>query len=342
MKLTLSDFDYALPPDLIAQAPADERTSSRLLHVAGDAFADLHFRDLPELIAPGDLLVLNDTRVIRARLIGRKPTGGRVEALIERIVDRNEAWLQIKASHMPKIGSSIDFAGRATATVVARDERLFRLRFDIDEPLFEWLERHGEVPLPPYITRQIGDDDARRYQTVYARYAGAVAAPTAGLHFDTSMLAALARRGVGTAFVTLHVGAGTFSPVESKDLSQHRMHAERFDVPATTAQAIAITRARGGRILAVGTTTLRALESAADAGGVQPLTGETRLFITPGFRFRVVDRLLTNFHLPRSTLLMLVSAFAGYDAIRAAYAHAIEQRYRFYSYGDATLLERPY
>ena len=341
MKLTLSDFDYALPPDLIAQAPADERTSSRLLHVAGDAFADLHFRDLPELIAPGDLLVLNDTRVIRARLIGRKPTGGRVEALIERIVDRNEAWLQIKASHMPKIGSSIDFAGRATATVVARDERLFRLRFDIDEPLFEWLERHGEVPLPPYITRQIGDDDARRYQTVYARYAGAVAAPTAGLHFDTSMLAALARRGVGTAFVTLHVGAGTFSPVESKDLSQHRMHAERFDVPATTAQAIAITRARGGRILAVGTTTLRALESAADAGGgVQPLTGETRLFIIPGFRFRVVDRLLTNFHLPKSTLLMLVSAFAGMETVRRAYRHAVAKRYRFFSYGDAMLIDR--
>jgi len=340
MKLTLSDFDYALPPDLIAQAPADERTSSRLLHVAGDAFADLHFRDLPELIAPGDLLVLNDTRVIRARLIGRKPTGGRVEALIERIVDRNEAWLQIKASHMPKIGSSIDFAGRATATVVARDERLFRLRFDIDEPLLEWLERHGEVPLPPYITRQVGDDDARRYQTVYARYAGAVAAPTAGLHFDTSMLAALARRGVGTAFVTLHVGAGTFSPVESKDLSQHRMHAERFDVPATTAQAIAITRARGGRILAVGTTTLRALESAADAGGVQPLTGETRLFITPGFRFRVVDRLLTNFHLPKSTLLMLVSAFAGMETVRRAYRHAVAKRYRFFSYGDAMLIDR--
>ena len=340
MKLTLSDFDYALPPDLIAQAPADKRTSSRLLHVAGDAFADLHFRDLPELIAPGDLLVLNDTRVIRARLIGRKPTGGRVEALIERIVDRNEAWLQIKASHMPKIGSSIDFAGRATATVVARDERLFRLRFDIDEPLLEWLERHGEVPLPPYITRQIGDDDARRYQTVYARYAGAVAAPTAGLHFDTSMLAALARRGVGTAFVTLHVGAGTFSPVESKDLSQHRMHAERFDVPATTAQAIAITRARGGRILAVGTTTLRALESAADAGGVQPLTGETRLLIIPGFRFRVVDRLLTNFHLPKSTLLMLVSAFAGMETVRRAYRHAVAKRYRFFSYGDAMLIDR--
>ena len=342
MKLTLSDFDYALPADLIAQEPADERTSSRLLHVAGDAFADRHFCDLPELIAPGDLIVFNDTRVIRARLIGRKPTGGRIEALIERIVDRNEAWLQIKASHMPKIGSSIGFAAQATATVVARDERLFRLRFDIDEPLLEWLERHGEVPLPPYITRQIGDDDARRYQTVYARYAGAVAAPTAGLHFDTSMLAALAGRGVGTAFVTLHVGAGTFSPVESEDLSQHRMHTERFNVTAATAQAIAITRARRGRILAVGTTTLRALESAADAGGdVQPLTGETRLFITPGFRFRVVDRLLTNFHLPKSTLLMLVSAFAGTETVRRAYRHAIARRYRFFSYGDAMLVERP-
>jgi S-adenosylmethionine:tRNA ribosyltransferase-isomerase len=342
MTLTLSDFDYALPADLIAQEPARERTSSRLLHVAGGAFDDLHFRDLPELIAPGDLIVFNDTRVIRARLFGRKPTGGRVEALIERIVDRNEAWLQIKASHMPKIGTSIEFAGRVAATVIARDERLFRLRFDIDEPLLEWLERNGEVPLPPYITRRMGDDDARRYQTVYARSAGAVAAPTAGLHFDKSMLAAIAQRGAGTAFVTLHVGAGTFAPVESEDLSLHRMHAERFDVPAAAAEAIATTRARGGRILAVGTTTLRALESAVDASGdVRALTGETRLFITPGFPFRVVDRLLTNFHLPKSTLLMLVSAFAGVETIRRAYECAIANRYRFFSYGDAMLLERP-
>ncbi len=342
MKLTLSDFDYALPADLIAQEPAPERTSSRLLHVAGDALADLHFRALPELIAPGDLIVFNDTRVIRARLFGRKPTGGRVEALIERIVDRNEAWLQIKASHMPKIGSSIEFAGHASATVVARNERLYRLRFTIDEPLHEWLERHGEVPLPPYIARQSRNDDASRYQTVYARYAGAVAAPTAGLHFDTSMLAAIAQCGAATAFVTLHVGAGTFAPVESVDLSLHRMHAERFDVPAATAEAVALARARGGRILAVGTTTLRALESAADvSGNVRPLTGETRLFITPGFRFRIVDRLLTNFHLPKSTLLMLVSAFAGVETIRRAYGHAIATRYRFFSYGDAMLLERP-
>ena len=341
MKLTLSDFDYALPADLIAQVPARERTSSRLLHVAGDALSDLHFRALPELIAPGDLIVFNDTRVIRARLFGRKPTGGRVEALIERVVGRNEAWLQIRASHMPKIGSPIEFAERATATVIARDERLFHLRFAIEEPLVDWLERHGEVPLPPYITRQSGDDDASRYQTVYAKYAGAVAAPTAGLHFDTSMLTAIAQRGAGTAFVTLHVGAGTFAPVESEDLSSHRMHAERFDVPAATAEAVASTRARGGRILVVGTTTLRALESAADTNGhVRPLTGETRLFITPGFRFRVVDRLLTNFHLPKSTLLMLVSAFAGVEPIRRAYRHAIARRYRFFSYGDAMLLER--
>jgi S-adenosylmethionine:tRNA ribosyltransferase-isomerase len=342
MKLTLSDFDYALPADLIAQEPAYERTSSRLLHVAGSSLDDLHFRDLLELIAPDDLIVFNDTRVIRARLFGRKPTGGRVEALIERIVDRNEAWLQIKASHMPKIGSSIEFAERASATVVARNERLFRLRFAIDEPLQEWLERHGEVPLPPYITRQSGSDDASRYQTVYAQYAGAVAAPTAGLHFDTSMLAAIAQRGAGTAFVTLHVGAGTFAPVESDDLSLHRMHAERFDVPAATAEAVALARARGGRILAVGTTTLRALESATDArGDVRQVAGDTRLFITPGFRFRVVDRLLTNFHLPKSTLLVLVSAFAGVETIRRAYGHAIAMRYRFFSYGDAMLLERP-
>ncbi|HEY3179516.1 MAG TPA: tRNA preQ1(34) S-adenosylmethionine ribosyltransferase-isomerase QueA [Casimicrobiaceae bacterium] len=341
LPLTLSDFDYALPADLIAQAPTEERTSSRLLYVAGDAFADLHFRDLPDLIPPGDLVVFNNTRVIRARLVGRKPTGGRVEALIERIIDRNEAWVQIKASHMPKIGSPIEFAGGAIATVVTRDARLFRLRFAVDEPLSDWVERHGEVPLPPYITRQISDADVHRYQTVYAERPGAVAAPTAGLHFDAPLLNALSRRGIGTAFVTLHVGAGTFAPVESEDLSQHRMHVERFDVPSATAESIRNTRARGGRILAVGTTTLRALESAVNArGDVRGVTDETRLFVTPGFRFRVVDRLLTNFHLPKSTLLMLVAAFGGVETIRRAYEHAITKRYRFFSYGDAMLLER--
>jgi S-adenosylmethionine:tRNA ribosyltransferase-isomerase len=337
---TLSDFDYALPADLIAQEPAATRTASRLLRVDGDAFEDLTFRDLPDLIAPGDLVVLNDTRVIRARLFGQKPTGGRVEALIERIADRNEAWLQVRASHMPKVGSTVRFAD-AHARVVDRDERLFRLRFDIEEPLDVWLERHGEVPLPPYITRAPTTTDMQRYQTVYARHAGAVAAPTAGLHFDNAMLASLRNRGAAIAFVTLHVGAGTFAPVEAEDLTKHKMHAEWYEVPIVTTEAIAATRARGNRIMAVGTTTLRALESASDENGnVLPGTRETRLFITPGFRFRVVDRLLTNFHLPKSTLLMLVSAFGGMTAIRRGYAHAIEERYRFFSYGDATLIER--
>jgi len=338
--LSLSDFDYALPAELIAQEPAATRTASRLLRVDGDAFEDLTFRDLPDLIAPGDLLVLNDTRVIRARLFGRKPTGGRVEALVERIATPNEAWLQIRASHMPKVGSTVRFAD-VDATVVERDDRLFRLRFDIDEPLDVWVERHGEVPLPPYITRPSTPDDAQRYQTVYARHAGAVAAPTAGLHFDDAMLASLRSHGAAIAFVTLHVGAGTFAPVESEDLTKHKMHAEWYDIPIATADAIAATRARRNRIMAVGTTTLRALESAGDANGIiRPGARETRLFITPGYRFRVVDRLLTNFHLPKSTLLMLVSAFGGLPTMRRVYAHAIEERYRFFSYGDAMLIER--
>jgi len=296
---------------------------------------------LPELISPNDLVVLNDTRVIRARLIGRKASGGRVEGLVERIDGRDTAWLQIRASHLPKIGSSIEFAAHTAATVIARDGRLFHLRFGIDESLLEWLERHGEVPLPPYIARRAEADDALRYQTVYARHAGAVAAPTAGLHFDQALLDALALRGIKTAFVTLHVGAGTFAPVDSDDIAQHRMHSERFDVPAATAEAIAAAHARGGQILAVGTTTLRALESSVDdRGDVRANAGDTRLFVTPGFRFRAVDRLLTNFHLPKSTLLMLVSAFAGLHTIRRAYAHAIASRYRFFSYGDAMLLEK--
>ena len=339
--LTLSDFDYALPVELIAQEPASARTASRLMHVAGATLEDLAFHNLPALIAPGDLVVFNDTRVIRARLFGRKPTGGRIEALVERIVERNGAWLQIRASHMPKIGSTLRFDDGTDATVVARDGRLLRLRFGIEEPLVDWLERHGEVPLPPYITRVATVADAQRYQTVYARTAGAVAAPTAGLHFDDSMLAALRSRGASLAFLTLHVGAGTFAPVEAEDLTTHRMHAEWYEIPLATVDAIDSTRAKGGRIVAVGTTTLRALESAIDAQGiVRAGDRETGLFITPGFRFRVVDRLLTNFHLPKSTLLMLVSAFAGMTTIRRAYAHAIAARYRFFSYGDAMLIER--
>jgi len=337
---TLSDFDYMLPAELIAQEPARARTASRLLHVAGDTLEDRAFRDLPELIEPHDLVVFNDTRVIRARLFGRKPTGGRVEALIERIVERNEAWSQIRASHMPQIESTLRFDDGTAATVVARDRRLFRLRFDIEEPLVDWLERHGEVPLPPYITHAATAADAERYQTVYARKPGAVAAPTAGLHFDDAMLAALRGRGASLAFITLHVGAGTFAPFEPEHLTKHRMHTEWYEIPSATAEAIESTHAKGGRIAAVGTTTLRALESAVDAKGIVPAgSRETDLFITPGFRFGVVDRLLTNFHLPKSTLLMLVSAFAGMTTMRRAYAHAIEQRYRFFSYGDAMLIE---
>jgi S-adenosylmethionine:tRNA ribosyltransferase-isomerase len=339
--LKLSDFDYALPAELIAQAPARTRSASRLLDVDSAALHDRRFADLPSLLRPGDLAVFNDTRVIRARAIGRKPSGGRVEMLVERVVADDAAWAQLRASHLPKPGGRIDFAGGAHAIVEAREDRFFLLRFHGICRLLDWLERHGEVPLPPYITRAGDDGDASRYQTVYARTPGAVAAPTAGLHFDEATLAALAARGVGSAYVTLHVGAGTFQPVAAEDLSQHRMHSERYAIPAATADAIATTRARGGRILAVGTTTLRALESAADASGaVRAGAAETALFVTPGFHFRVVDLLLTNFHLPRSTLLVLVAAFAGHATIRAAYAHAIAERYRFFSYGDAMLLRR--
>jgi len=336
----LSDFDYELPSELIAQRPASTRSASRLLHVAGSVLEDLEFGALPGLLHPGDLLVLNDTRVIRSRLVGRKPSGGRVELLLERIVTDNEAWMQLGASHPPRIGGRVELPAGAIATVLERDSRFFRLRIDAGMPLADYLERFAEVPLPPYIARPADAADAERYQTVYARAPGAVAAPTAGLHFDEPLLARLRASGVTLAYVTLHVGAGTFQPVETQDLSQHRMHSERFTVPVATADAIEAARATQRSIVAVGTTAVRALESAVRAdGSIAATDAETALFITPGYRFRVVDRLLTNFHLPRSTLLMLVSAFAGYDAIRAAYAHAIRQRYRFFSYGDAMLLE---
>lgn len=341
MGYILKDFDYDLPPELIAQVPAARRSASRLLHVDGMRRADFTFTDLPSLLAPGDLLVFNDTRVIRARVHARKASGGRAELMLERIVADDEAWAQVRASHAPRVGSSLELPGGARARVLGREDRLYRLAFESTGPLLAWLERHGETPLPPYITHRPGPDDDARYQTVYARVPGAVAAPTAGLHFDDQMLTALTARGVERAFVTLHVGAGTFLPVQSDDLAQHRMHAEWYDLPPATVTAIASARARGGRIVAVGTTTLRALESAALApSGLGAGAAETALFIAPGFRFAVVDRLLTNFHLPRSTLLMLVSAFAGFAPIRDAYAHAIAARYRFFSYGDATLLER--
>jgi S-adenosylmethionine:tRNA ribosyltransferase-isomerase len=338
---TLSDFDFALPPELIAQAPARERSASRLLDVEGAALRDRRFAELPSLLEAGDLAVFNDTRVIRARVFGRKPSGGRVEMLVERIVADDRAWVQMRASHPSRPGATIGLPGDAQAEVLGRHERFFDVRFHGTGPLAAWLEVHGEIPLPPYIAHPAGPEDAQRYQTVYAAVPGAVAAPTAGLHFDEALLAALDARGVERASLTLHVGAGTFQPVATEDLAQHRMHSEWFHIPAPTAQAITRARARGGRILAVGTTSLRALESAAgDNGTLREGAAETALFITPGYRFKVVDRLLTNFHLPRSTLLMLVSAFAGYDTIRAAYDHAIRQHYRFFSYGDAMLLRR--
>lgn len=350
---TLADFDFHLPGELIAQHPASTRSGSRLLDGRGDAPVDRAFAALPELLAPGDLLVFNDTRVIKARLYGAKASGGAVEALVERVLaGTHEVWAHLRASKSPKPGSRIAFAdGAFEAEVLGRrgpDASLYHLRLPGDP--FALLERHGHVPLPPYITHADDAEDVRRYQTVFARAPGAVAAPTAALHFDDAVLAALDARGVRRAGVTLHVGAGTFQPVRVDRIAEHRMHSEWFDVPAATVAAIDAARARGGRVLAVGTTTLRALESAArgpqsgtHAGARGTLAAgarETDIFITPGFDFRVVDLLLTNFHLPKSTLLMLVSAFAGYERIRALYAHAIAARYRFFSYGDAMLLAR--
>jgi len=338
----LDDFDYTLPQELIAQFPPVERGASRLLHLDGrtGALADRQFRDIVELVAPGDVVVVNDTRVIKARLAGRKRTGGRIEVMVERILEGGEVLAQIGANHPTRVGSTLMLADAIEATVLGREREFFRLRFEGCDDALALLERHGAVPLPLYISRAAGERDAERYQTVYAREPGAVAAPTAGLHFDPALLRALRDRGVPVVFLTLHVGAGTFQPVREQDLARHEMHAEWYDVPQATVDAIAEARSRGGRVLAVGTTTLRALESAAAGGALKSGRGETRLFILPGYRFRVVERLLTNFHLPRSTLLMLVSAFGGMDNVRRAYRHAIEHRYRFYSYGDAMLIER--
>ena len=338
---TLSDFDFALPPELIAQHPAAERSASRLLDGTATQPVDRVFRELPSLLSPGDLLVFNDTRVIKARLHGAKATGGSVEALVERVLPNHEVLAHLRASKSPKPGSTVRFAGAFDAEVIGRggpDGGLFHLRFP-DDPL-ALLERHGHVPLPPYIEHEDSADDERRYQTVFADKPGAVAAPTAALHFDDAVLAALRERGVGTANVTLHVGAGTFQPVRTENLAEHKMHSEWFEVLPATVEAIERTRRSGGQVVSVGTTTLRALESAARSGGLQAGSAETDIFITPGFRFQVVDRLVTNFHLPKSTLMMLVSAFAGYERVMGLYRHAIEQRYRFFSYGDAMLLER--
>ncbi len=339
--MKLSDFDYALPPELVAQHPAAERGASRLLRVEPSGeLRDLAFRDLPALLDAKDLLVFNDTRVIKARLRGRKDSGGEVEVLVERVLSADAALVHVRASKTPKAGRRIDFAPGVSAEVIGRRGEFFELRFAADRPVVDILAAHGEVPLPPYITHAPGSDDESRYQTVYAAVPGAVAAPTAGLHFDEAMLASLVAKGIASARVTLHVGAGTFQPVRTDDVSAHVMHEEWYSIPEATVSAIAAAKARGGRVVAVGTTTLRALESAAAAGPLQAQAAETRLFIVPGFPFRVVDRLVTNFHLPKSTLLMLVSAFSGTDAIRRAYAHAVARRYRFFSYGDAMLLDR--
>ncbi len=338
---TLSDFDFALPSELIAQHPAAERSGSRLLDGTGVAPVDCIFRELPSLLAPGDLLVFNDTKVIKARLYGQKSTGGAVEVLVERVAPPSEVWAHVRASKSPRPGQTLRLAGAFDAEVLGRggpDDSLFHLRFPSD-PL-ALLETHGHVPLPPYIEHGDAADDVARYQTVFASRPGAVAAPTAALHFDEPLLSALRQRGVNSARVTLHVGAGTFQPVRSEDLSQHRMHHEWFEVGAATVAAVEATRSAGGRVVAVGTTTVRSLESAARGGALRATTGETDIFITPGFGFRVVDRLITNFHLPKSTLMMLVSAFAGHTHVMALYRHAIEQRYRFFSYGDAMLLDR--
>ena len=337
-----SDFDFELPPELIAQFPVQERSQSRLLHLDGasGALADRQFNDLPQFLKPGDLLVFNDTRVIKARLFGVKDSGGKLEVLIERVLDEHRALAHIRASHAPKPGSGLLLAGEIAATVEERQGELYRLRFAGETPLLELLERHGSLPLPPYITHAPGAVDETRYQTVYARQPGAVAAPTAGLHFDAAMLAALEKLGGKNAYVTLHVGAGTFQPVRVEDIAQHHMHSEWYTVPQQTVDSIRLAQASGGRVMAVGTTSLRALESAAAGGELAAGSGETNIFIFPGYRFKVVERLLTNFHLPKSTLLMLVSAFGGMENIRRAYRHAVEGRYRFFSYGDAMLIER--
>jgi S-adenosylmethionine:tRNA ribosyltransferase-isomerase len=340
----LSDFDYHLPPELIAQLPAAERSASRLL--VASALKDLHFTDLPSLLRPGDLLVFNDSKVIPARLHALKDTGGAVEILVERVLDETTALVMLRASKKPAAGATLVLqktgAEDHPARVIGRDpEHDDRFQIDFQAPVFEVLDTHGELPLPPYITHEPTAQDTSRYQTVYAQHPGSVAAPTAGLHFDEAMLETLANMGVETARVTLHVGSGTFSPVRSENLNEHRMHSEWCAMPEDTGQKIAQAKATGRRVIAVGTTSLRTLESAAARGpNWQAAQWETDLFITPGYEFQAVDALITNFHLPKSTLLMLVSAFASYDRIQAAYAHAIAQRYRFFSYGDAMFLER--
>ncbi|MFA6053066.1 MAG: tRNA preQ1(34) S-adenosylmethionine ribosyltransferase-isomerase QueA [Methylobacter sp.] len=335
-----SDFNYQLPEELIAQKPLTERDASRLLcmdKVTG-RILDGRFTDFIDLIDERDLLVFNDTKVIPARLFGKKQSGGKVEILIERILDDHRAIAHVRASKAAKAGTLIELDKGFCCEVLGRADDLFQLEFKGDDSLIAILEQIGHIPLPPYITREGDESDLTRYQTVFAREAGAVAAPTAGLHFDQAVMEKLKAKGVQTAFVTLHVGSGTFQPVRVEDLSEHLMHKEYFAVPPETVAAVQQARARGGRVIAIGTTAVRALESASKGGQLEAGFGDTDLFITPGYQFKSVDAMLTNFHLPESTLLMLVSAFAGYDHIMNAYRHAIDESYRFFSYGDAMFL----
>lgn len=335
-----SDFNFELPPELIAQAPLAERSASRLLFldVAGQRREDHQFRELPDFMRAGDLLVFNDTRVLPARLHGRKDTGGATEILIERVTGEHEATVQLGVSKKPKEGGRIELADGSHATVLGREGPFFKLRFESPEPLEKLLLKLGEMPLPPYIERHADASDLERYQTIYARAPGAVAAPTAGLHFDESLLAKLRERGVDFGYVTLHVGAGTFQPIRTDDIKDHQMHREWLNVGASLVEKIQRTRAAGGRVIAVGTTVVRALESASYEGELHPFAGETQIFIFPGYRFSSIDGLITNFHLPQSTLLMLVSALAGREFMLDSYRYAVEQQYRFFSYGDAMLI----
>ena len=333
-----SDFHFDLPQELIAQYPLPERTASRLLTLTDGAVQDHLFTDLPDLLQAGDLLVFNNTRVIPARLFGVKETGGKIEVLVERVLDEHRVLAHVRASKSPKADIKLSLEGGVEVTVLGRDGELFELRFEGDDSVITQLEQHGHIPLPPYIERQDDSNDRDRYQTVYAKKQGAVAAPTAGLHFDQSLLEKLNDMGVSSAFVTLHVGAGTFQPVRVDNISDHHMHAEYIEVGGEVVEAVRKTRASGGRVFAVGTTSVRALESAASEEQLSTYVGDTNIFITPGYKFKVVDGLITNFHLPESTLLMLVCAFAGYENVMAAYRHAVEEGYRFFSYGDAMFL----
>ncbi len=335
-----SDFDFHLPEELIAQYPLQQRTASRLLHVQGEQCYDRQFVDVVELISPNDLLVFNNTEVIPARLHGRKESGGKVEVLVERILDNHHVLAHVRASKSPKMNSRLILEEQIQACMLGREGDLFKLRFDGEASVLDLLGEHGHMPLPPYIERADDSNDQARYQTVYAKHPGAVAAPTAGLHFDQGLLDSLADKGVQFAYVTLHVGAGTFQPVRVDNIEDHHMHEEYIDVDAAVVEAIQQTKQRGGRVIAVGTTSVRSLESAAMQGELKEFHGDSQIFIYPGYEFKVVDAMVTNFHLPQSTLLMLVSAFAGYENIMRAYKHAVEQKYRFFSYGDAMFLER--